>query len=195
MVFVPAKENPFRTERTHAVPFRFPEGDWSAQLNRLEALNWRAGIVGRRGSGKSTLLRQLRSRLESEGHSAIYLNFPLEKTPQVTLFETGMAAGADGSILLIDGIERLSYLRRRQLLRKTKTGAGLVIAQHHPNSLPTWIHCQTSRELLLEVLTELNLDHADIVRASQLAFEKSKGNIRDVLREMYDRYSEGEFAG
>jgi hypothetical protein len=85
--------------------------------------------------------------------------------------------------------------RRRQLLGNTKSGAGLVIAQHRPGRLPTWIHFQTSRELLHEVLIELNLDHPEILAASQIAFKKSNGNIREVLREMYDRFSEGEFTG
>jgi len=74
-----ARDNPFSTDRVLRVRYR-PQGvTWDALLERLEALGWRAAIVGPEGSGKTTLLEDLRPRLAERGLVTRYLGTePLE---------------------------------------------------------------------------------------------------------------------
>lgn len=61
---IPARLNPFRTERVERLPFRFADGwHWERLFAELKSRGFRAAIVGPHGSGKTTLLEQLGERL------------------------------------------------------------------------------------------------------------------------------------
>ena len=194
MNFVTARHNPFATDLLHAVPFRFFHADWEENLQRLAKLNYRAAIVGQRGSGKSTLLRELVKRLPTVGRPVTYLSLPMEKTTHGRLLTASLASPSRGAVLVVDGIERLSLINRFRLMRETKYLPGLVATRHRTGRLPTWIHCRTSMTLLREILQDLQLSQPDIIAAGEQAFLRSRGNIRDTLRALYDLYAMGEFS-
>lgn len=193
MAFTTAEHNPLATERLHGVPFRFETGTWETHLVRLAELDFRAAIVGHRGSGKSTLLRGLLQRLPASGIRASYFSFPFEVVQRKKMLVIALQQSRSGSVLLIDGIERLSWRQRFQLLAATKTNSGLVIAQHRTGRLPTWWQCRTSIALLHDVLSDLNLHDPAIISAGEREFAKYNGNIRDALRELYDQLARGDF--
>jgi hypothetical protein len=68
---------------------------------------------------------------------------------------------------------------------RTRRAGGLVITSHRPGLLPTLFECTTSPELLAEIVGELS--GADL-EAGEL-YERHRGNVRDALRELYDRWA------
>ena len=109
-------------------------------------------------------------------------------------------------VLLIDGADHLSpwvwwRLRREVLPRKM----GLVITSHRPGMLSTWVACETSAQLLAEIVDRLlntNSKNADNGRAireecvrpgfAEELYRQHCGNIRDALRSLYDVMAAGD---
>ena len=109
------------------------------------------------------------------------------------MLEVAYQRSAEGCVLLLDGIERLNWLQRRQLYKRNRNAAGLVITRHQQGKLPVWIGTQTSPELMQQILDELELSQPEIISAAQIAFAKNNGNIRNALRELYDQFAAGGF--
>ena len=191
--FIPARENPLAVHRTSNVAFRFADHDWEFHLKRLRALNFRAAIVGAQGSGKSTLLAELLGRLEAASVKAHLLFLPQAPEQHQPMLSKAFELSEQGYILLVDGIERLGFFQRRDLIKRTRNSAGLVITLHHPGKLPTWIKTETTAQLMEAVLIDLKLDHPEILSAGEIAFARHDGNIRNALRDLYDQFAAGEF--
>jgi hypothetical protein len=187
---VRARDNPFRTDRVLAVRYRLP-GGWDALLARFEALGRRAAIVGPHGSGKTTLLEDLAPRLPAAGFQARPLRLDTE-TPR---FEPGFIEGFAASlgahdVILFDGAEQLGPFAWSRFERATRTAGGLLITTHHRGRLPTLIDTVTTPELLDGLVEQILGDRASEVRPWVAGlFEKHQGNLRDALRELYDRYA------
>jgi hypothetical protein len=191
--FLAARENPLRFNRVSKLGYRFAHHDWPCQLARLEALRYRAAIVGHQGSGKTTLLYELADQLNRANIANHHVFLPQATTDHPTMIQQAMTCSQNEAVLLVDGIERLSFIQRRQLLKRTKRGPGLVVAVHQACNLPTWVHCRTNPELMKSVLTDLGLEDPAVQDAGLRAFENSDGNIREALRELYDQFSTGRF--
>lgn len=197
--FVPARRNPFATERVAKIPFRFDYGDWVSHLGHLRELEYRAAIVGPQGSGKTTLLCDLEQQLSAIAErETIYLFLPHDKLEQKQILKSALSESPVGKILLIDGIERLPMLDRMGLFRASRDAGGLIVTAHRPLRvppfrLPTWIKTQTSELVLDYVLSELRMDSPDVRAAGQQSYQKRKGNLRDVLRDLYDRHAARRF--
>ena len=192
--FIPAHQNPFAIERVIALPYSFVEGDWRHHLERLRALNFRAAIVGPQGSGKTTLLEQLNQRLPEHFNVTTHYAFlPQEKQPHANMLNEAINESSAGKIVLIDGIERLSFFQRQRLYRTTKKQPGLIINVHQKCRLPTWIHCQPRQKMLAQLLVEVGQGTPEINAAAQKYYIDFGGNIRDVFRALYDDYSAGKF--
>lgn len=197
--FVPAKRNPFATENVTRIPFRFEQGNWVSHLGYLRELDYRGAIVGPQGSGKSTLLCELERQLAAIAErETSYLFIPLDKLEQKQILASALSENLAGKILLVDGIERLSVLDRLSLFRASRDASGLIVTAHRPLRLPpfrlpTWIRTQTSELVLDYVLSELRMDAPDVRAAGQMSYHKRKGNLREVLRDLYDRHSASRF--
>ena len=192
---LPARENPLAVVRTSSVAFRFADHDWEYHFQRLRDLGFRAAIVGKQGSGKSTLLAEMRDQLEQRGVDSHYVFLPQDRGVHEVMLSVAFECSRAGCVLLVDGIERLGFFNRRDLLKRTRDMAGLVVTKHHRCKLPTWIKTETNPELLTDVLVDLDLGHPQIILAGQVAFEKHDGNIRDALRDLYDQFAAGLFSG
>lgn len=114
---------------------------------------------------------------------------------------TRLASVTCRTVLLVDGVERLPWSQRLQLIYRTGGSArcaGLVVTLHQPSAwtrLPIWVRTQPTFALLETLLEELGTAGTvprDI--AAQL-FEKHRGNLREVLRELYDREVNGAESG
>ena len=191
-----ARHNPFRTGRILAVRYR-PQGvSWDDLMARLEALGRRGAIVGREGSGKTTLLEDLAERLEARGFSANLLTL----TPAAPAFAPGFVtrllegAGPRDAILL-DGADAMGALRWGRFRRMARAAGALIVTAHRPGLLPTLIECTTSPELLAGIIREIlgaescRAEEAEAVQELAIEmFARRAGNLREALRELYDRY-------
>ncbi len=179
-----ARDNPFTAQRVLGIRYRLAGTTWEELTARLEALRFRAALVGPHGHGKTTLLEDLGERLAARGL----------RVRTVTLHEGDHRLGAaqrkmlfhnlaPADVLLLDGAEQLGRLPWLELRTRTRAAGGLVITSHRPGLLPTLHHCRTTPGLLAEIVRDLGGDDG----AAGELFERHAGNVRDALRAMYDR--------
>ena len=182
------RENPFNVQRTDRLDFRPSGWSWNDLMLRLKSNNNRGAIIGPHGSGKTTLVNTLEPKLAETGYDVrqILLN---ESHPQ---FDRGVLCEMNSShFVILDGAERLSRFQWSRVRRLARNAGGLLVTSHRPGLLPTLVTCTTSVKLLHDILDDLLLDK-DGVKARQHAeelFILHQGNIRNVLRAMYDIYS------
>lgn len=192
---IPARANPFRVEKTDALAFRPPGMTWEDILQQLAELHYRAAVVGPDGTGKTTFLEQLAPRLESRGYGIkrLFLNDQAPSFPRGFLEEFLRGLGPR-DIVLFDGPEFLNRRAWRKVKSGTQPAGGLVIAVHEHGMLPTLFETETSVELLHSLVRELLDDEkcSDVLPLKDL-YEKHHGNLRDALRDLYDRFAAGEF--
>ncbi len=189
-----ARDNPFSTDRVLQVRYR-PEGtDWDELLLRLAGLGYRAAIVGPKGSGKTTLLEDLAPRLDQLGFQTTMLRLD-EAHPYLTpTFEREFfqRLGA-GDVVLLDGAEQMSWWRWRRFCRGSTRGGGLIVTSHRAGLLPTLLECRPTPELLDHLLQELvGLQASTLRTQARRLYVECQGNIREVLRGLYDLCADGE---
>jgi hypothetical protein len=179
-------DNPFAVQRVLEIRYRLPPGlTWEDLLDRLAALRWRAAIVGPHGHGKTTLLEDLAPRLEGRGFRVRPISLR-EAHPRLDREDRALLRSlGPQDILLLDGAEQLGWFSWMGVRLRTRRAGGLVITSHRPGLLPTLFECETSPELLASIVGELV--GAD-VEIGELHAQHG-GNIRDALRELYDRWA------
>ena len=187
-----ARDNPFATDRVLRIRYR-PQGcTWEELLTRLAYLRYRAAIVGPDGTGKTTLLEDLESRLATLGFTPKPLRLDEAHRRFAPDFaRVFFAQLGPRDIILLDGAEQMSrwaWWRFRSLSRKA---GGLVITSHRPGLLPTLLEARTTPELLHEIVSDLLGAQAEAVRhQTRHLFHQHRGNLREVLRELYDCFAE-----
>jgi ABC-type cobalamin/Fe3+-siderophores transport system ATPase subunit len=184
-------ENPFRAERIDSLAYRLEGETWESLLARLAALRFRAAIIGPHGSGKSTLLDSIAPHLRERGYilhrvrlSTSSRNLSSEQWRQLREF-------GEREILMLDGLEQLTFLQWQRLVRETRSAGGLIATSHRAGRLPTLWKCRTSAELLQRLIAELQQNCATPHTTSdaKVLFARHCGNVRDALRELYDHCS------
>ena len=153
-----AADNPFRTDRVLEVRYRFLDGgDMETLLERLEALNFRAAIVGPEGSGKTTLQEDMADQLQvGRGRTLRWLRLNRENrrsAPQ--LIDRLFSQASVNDLLFVDGAEQIGPLRWRLFKRRAERYAGMVINTHAAGRLPTLWECQTTPDLLRTLIDEI----------------------------------------
>lgn len=186
-----ARDNPFRTDRVLEVRYRPLRGTWDDLLRKLDALRYRAAIVGPQGSGKTTLLEDLAPRLRERGYAVRELRLDTE-TPRFApaFLDRFVASLTPADVVLFDGAEQLGPIAWRLFRHRCRAAAGLVITGHRPGRLPTLIETATTPELLLKLVGQILGDEArELAPILPELYERHDGNLRDALRELYDRYA------
>lgn len=184
-----ARDNPFAVERVLQLRYRFRDDGWPSLLSRLRSLRCRAAIVGPHGSGKTTLLEELGERLTAQSVRVhrLFLNeqsraYPTDFVRRIRDVLT------PSDIILFDGCEQLGPLAWQRFRWQTRRAGGLIITTHAPGRLPTLWTCETSRALLTDLVSQLLGETATVAEEDlRRLFDKHRGNLRDVLRELYDR--------
>jgi len=178
-----ARDNPFSTRRTDRLAFRSRGCGWPDLMARLETLSYRGAIVGPDGSGKTTLLEELACRLSADFRiRRAFLSADRRCLPEGSFFD-GIRSR---DLFLIDGADLLGAADWARCRHRTSRAGGLIITSHRTGLLPLLIECRTDPALLADLVAEL-AGPADInVEALHAAFA---GNIRDILRHLYDVYA------
>lgn len=182
----PARDNPFATDRVLACRYE-PQGwTWDELMVRLRGLRYRGAIVGPHGTGKTTLLEDLRSYLDEAGVPTIHLQLWADKRRLGREDWSRLdAARRARAVVLLDGAEQLRPLRWLHLLVRVRKCRGLVVTLHRAGRLPTLVQTTTSPALLRRIAMTLDPAH-DLPDAPDL-HTRHAGNLREALRELYDR--------
>jgi hypothetical protein len=202
---IPARDNPFASHRVEALKYRFPGFSLDQSLIRLAEHDWRGAIVGPHGAGKTTLLIELHAILQKRFAGQRSLQFwfvPRDKAQQSHDWQRLSQSVDSTEILLVDGIERLSWLVRGQLQGLFPWGVGdprritrsIIVTTHRPLlGLPIWLRCATSQAILCELLLELYpTAPPSLVEQAHRLFRQCGGNIRDVLWRLYDQVADSK---
>jgi hypothetical protein len=93
-------------------------------------------------------------------------------------------------MIFFDGAETMRYLTWERFKQRTKSAGGLLITAHREGMLPTLVKCSTNIGLLNEIVNEILGDNSHALHeTTQVLFDNHDGNLRDVLRELYDIYA------
>jgi hypothetical protein len=186
-----ARDNPFTVERVQTVRYRPFHATLEEILSSLEAMDYRAALVGPDGSGKTTLLEDLDQALTEKGRKTrlVFVNdtCPLNGPRRREL----LADVEPDEIVFFDGADvmpRATWLMiKRRLLQEA---AGLVITSHRPGLLPTLLECSTTPHLLRQIVDTLQPEHQPVpTPLLDDLFDRHQGNIRDCLRDLYDAFA------
>ena len=185
-----ARDNPFATSHLESIPFRFPVGvDWDVLLKKLESLNWCASIVGGHGTGKTTLIEQLIPHLTARGFEPVMFRLQTESgmKEKDRLADKLREIKAPGFILL-DGAEQLSTRQWLPIRGAASEAAGFIVSVHRTSRLPVALELETSAKLLENLVATLTGGKLPDEEAEVL-FHRHRGNLRECLRELYDRWA------
>ena len=194
-----ARLNPFRTSRVHRIRYALDEAGWGALMRRFEADGRRGALVGPHGAGKTTLLEDLGERLEAAGVPVLTLRLD-DLDPTFDAEKSGRVEQAPApAVVLLDGGELLRPPDRRRLESALGDSRGIVATLHRQLRTPLrpWLpllhRCDTSPERLHAIVSELlgEDDEVSMLECRRL-WKRHHGNLRDALRELYDRWATRE---
>ena len=184
--------NPFATRHTR--PGRLVPRDAAGVPLDLEAVAARAltlgvaAIEGPHGSGKTNLLAALAKHLGADGR-------PVEAI-RVRSARDGLRAlgcirrSGPGATVCVDGWEALGRTWAA-LVRwsASRRGVGLIVTCHRALGLPTLVRCTTSPALLARLVADLPA-HEGLIGGSDIAaaFAARRGDVREALYDLYDRF-------
>lgn len=151
-----ARNNPFASARIHSLPYRAPGFCIENISKKFRELNRRAALVGMHGHGKSTLLEQITAHYRASGETMlrIQLREGDSRLAQNTRCELADVRGRY-SLVVLDGAEQLSYWNWRRFLKSLPSETGCLITSHRPGLLPTLWRCETTLDLLRELVEDL----------------------------------------
>jgi len=185
-------QNPFSTNfvRPGKLEFVFTGDDSLETVSaRLAACDWRAQILGPHGSGKSTLLRNLTQQLQLQFEVTCLQ--PREFRSINALPRHLLTSRS--ALFAIDGLELLAKRDQRQLLNWARTHqVGLLITTHQPVALPILYRTRPTSTVFQQIVQRLLGDARSVFTQQEMTqtFEKHKGNIREALFAMYDKFAE-----
>lgn len=192
-----ARDNPFRVERLHRLRYRAADHDWLAVMRKLEAQRYCGAIVGPHGTGKTTMFLELRGRLESAGWCVRHHRLSMDDLGGAVAMSLRMMDAADArTIVMLDGADLLGRFGWWRVHRRWHhSGAkGFVITSHRQGLLPTLLQTGTSLAVTHELVGELVGERAAETMKAGVArlYDEHRGNVRDVLRSLYDAAARGQ---
>jgi len=186
---IPARENPFSTNRVLRERYRLAENEWGPLLEKLNYHCGRGALVGHKGSGKTTLLEDLMVRLARPGRRMTLIRLSAESPRMPAVFTPGFFAKLDANdAVLLDGAEQLSLFAWFRFRRATRHAGIVIVTTHRANRLPLLHRCTTTPHLLQELVSSLGVELTPDEAGS--LHQRHRGNIREAIRELYDRFAE-----
>lgn len=194
-----ARANPFAVDRVLRVRYELAGETLDDLLERLQRIGGRGAIVGPHGSGKTTLLEDLAARLEARGTRVHLVRLSAERraVPSETIDRLSAEFDADGrAAVLCDGAEQLGWLAWRAFRDRVRRARMFVVTTHRPGRLPTLLETRTTPALLESIIRRLLSEPDEPLPFSvENLFSRHNGNLRDALRELYDRCAAGNIRG
>ncbi len=183
-----AKANPFRSYKIEHVPYFLQACPWDKLMEKLKSLSYRVAILGAQGRGKTTLLESLAHRLENRGWKICLLYFCEERRRLSWSALNDLRKACDQKTLVfVDGAGHMPHWFWKAFVFMLAHSGGLIITTHREGMLSPLIRCETDHAILRAVLRYiLNGQEDQIWDLSCRLFEKYNGNIRDVLRDLYE---------
>jgi hypothetical protein len=185
--------NPFSTRYTRpgAVPPLDASGrplDIGPLLDRIGCGCW--AIEGPHGRGKTTLVRALLATAASAGHTTSFSQVRSWADAWPTL--KSVVRAGPGHIVAVDGWEQLPWGVGLVIVAVARWRRTTVIATAHgPIGLPVLAHRESSPALVAAIIERLPDHHGTISAADvEQAFRCHRGNVRDALATLYDRFEE-----
>lgn len=190
---IPARDNPFSTDRVLRERYRFSEREWAQLQEKLAYHCGRGALVGPKGSGKTTLLEDLRTRLTRPGRRITLIRLSAEAPKLPRAFNTTFFARLDqNDAILLDGAEQLSWFKWFLFRWQSRHAGFVIVTTHRSGRLPLLHRCSTT-PLLLRALVRALGEELPPTEAARL-HRRHRGNIREALRELYDRHAEKDSA-
>lgn len=158
-------------------------------MQRIEAHQWCASIVGGNGTGKTTLIHQLATHIEARGFQPTLFSLASDCSmrEKERLPDKIREIKAPGFILL-DGAEQLSTRHWLSVRAAATHAAGFIVTVHRSSRLPVVLELETSHKLLDALVGELTGGKIPEDEAEAI-FHRHRGNMRDCLRELHDRWA------
>src|SRR3954452_12446119 len=178
-----ARDNPFATQHTEKLAYRLPAGvTWPSLLEKLKAQEYTGSIVGPHGTGKTTLLEQFIPHLKELGFEPHLIHLKTESSMrEKEALPAVLRRFARPAFILLDGAEQLSTRHWLPVRAAASTAAGFLVTVHRISRLPTLVECETSPELLADLVQELTGECFPPEHAGEL-MSRHFGNIRACLR-------------
>jgi hypothetical protein len=198
---VKARDNPFRVTRVlSAIRYEVHAGSVAdsggevrggavSLLPRLEALRYRAAIVGPHGAGKTTLLEDLAGVLAERGFRITHVRLDTDDPRLPRAWRSSARLLDSGDIVCLDGAEQLGPIAWLLFRWRARRAGGLIVTTHTHGRLATLIECTTSVSLLHRIIQRLAPDELACAPTAGELFARHRGNVRDALRELYDVYA------
>ncbi len=190
-----ARENPFATCRVETLGFQLAGVTWGQLQARFAACGGRAALVGPHGSGKTTLAEALGRSWETDGWRVRWVRLSTDEPALTAAHWQGVLAELTRrDRVVLDGAEQLSWWAWRRFVGRTRAADGVLITAHRAGRWPTLYHCRTSVALFRALVGQLVDGQTDSVRrelgATWMAdlYLRHRGNLREALRELYDRW-------
>ena len=133
------------------------------------------------------MLEDLGERMRERGREVRWVRLSAERRAP-TRGEWRRLVGVDRrAIVFVDGAEQLRPAVWRVVKLLCWRAEGLIITSHGEGLLPTLVRCETSEDVLAEVVGELGIDLGG--SDAEAVFRRHGGNVREALRELYDRWA------
>jgi energy-coupling factor transporter ATP-binding protein EcfA2 len=197
--------NPFSTKyfQPGAIEYEFFGKEyWDSFTRSCRNSHGCSLIVGPHGTGKSTLLMTLKKRLENaEADISVTSLFLHDNGRSAQDFVRSLPSWKRADMLLLDGFEQLSLMRRFQVVAYACCYRKPVIATSHrpfPGCKVIWrtyVDQNTEQWVIQRLLGERDSTSVESALASQEWKEsrtKHKQNLRESLFDMYDWWAKND---
>ncbi len=198
------KHNPFRARQLYPgrLPYFFPHGvDINELIQKFLDNTCQGQIVGPHGSGKSTLLFMLAEEFQRREYQVVTVRI----SPSNHRLPPTTEPNSPQCVLIIDGFEQVSWLRRRTFVRQShQIGWGLMASTHHDLGLPTLWETDVTRETACRIVDALiHIDNPPSTKIMDDEFtvppalivellDQHRGDMREVLFSLYDWFHRQE---